>query len=152
MSKNVKFDFFKVTMPDGTDLDAGLQKVHGMKNDKTRTLDLGGRHVRLQESEFGHGLWEFEMLHIRMDGIPAKASLDGAIEVFDLDDDEGIGEESAFVYHVGTKTLVVQRNKFGVSSGTLGRYFEKLLCIQDKIEIDPLIQEGALARILRHKK
>jgi hypothetical protein len=124
-----------------------LQKVIALPA-KERFKEVRLHHLSVHEANFGwQQTWEGEILRIRMDNIPTKADLAGKIEEFNLADDEGIGEQSAFIYHPDTNILLLQSNKHGVSPGNFAQYFELIIGSNTSIYIDPVIQEDALQRL-----
>ena len=99
MSKLMKVDFYKVVMPENAacKFDEILDRISAIPADDHRNVVRAGYPIRLQEATKGGAVWEGEFVRIRMDEIPVKASLGGAIEPIELEDDEGIGEETAFL-------------------------------------------------------
>lgn len=87
------------------------------------------------------------MVRIRMDMLPRKASLDGALEDLDFEDDEGLGEETAFLYHPPTRVLAIQRNRSGVSASALAWYFKEKGHVEEPIQVDPVLQRDAMQRL-----
>ena len=126
MGKQVKFDFFQpVSLNDPQlPLRQALLTIMRLPANDSRNAPTSNGQVRAQQLTSRGDFFEGEMIRIRMDEVPIKASLDGDVEPFELDDDEGIGEETAFLYCVSRNVLVLQRNRYGVSASTLGRYFE----------------------------
>lgn len=113
MSKTLNIDFFKVVMPSNINLAFGevLQKVITLPAEQ-RFKVVRLHHLSVHEANFGwQQTWEGEIICIRMDNVPAKADLAGKIEDFKLADNEGIGEQSAFIYHPNTNIMLLQSNK-----------------------------------------
>ncbi|MEA5567516.1 DUF6731 family protein [Anabaena sp. UHCC 0399] len=153
MSKTLNVDFFKVVIPADMNLSFGevLQKVIQLPADQ-RFQEVRLHYVSLHEAVFGwQQTWEGEIVRLRMDNIPVKANLAGKIEDFKLADDEGIGEQSAFIYDPATNILLLQSNKHGVSPGNFARYFELIISSNASIYIDPVIQLDALQRLEQMK-
>lgn len=113
-----------------------------------RNHEIGGDTFRLQSLNRNGPLVDGDMVRIRMDNIPVKASLDGSIEDLALDDDEGIGEESAFVFDTELAVLVYQRNRTGVSSWRFGSYIDNFANLDEAVAIDPIIQSDAYRKII----
>lgn len=118
-----------------------------MPNSRARTRQLGERHARLHESHLSRGEWEGDLVRIRMTALPPKAGLDGSMETIDFDDDEGLGEESAFLFHPATRTLVLQYNHFGVTPNLFARYFENIGNLEGMIELLPAIRPDMMERV-----
>lgn len=149
MSKTLNIDFFKVVIPLDMNLTFGevLQKVITLPAEQ-RFKEVRLHHLSVHEANFGwQQTWEGEIVRIRMDNIPTKADLAGKIEDFKLADDEGIGEQSAFIYHPDTNIMLLQSNKHGVSPGNFAQYFELMIGSNASIYIDPVIQLDALQRL-----
>lgn len=67
--------------------------------------------------------WLLDFTKIRFEHGPGKAGRAAAIEGFDLEADEGFGEETAALYDPEHGVLLVQYNHFGVRAGTIQHYF-----------------------------
>src|SRR5207248_1807943 len=59
---------------------------------------------------------------LRFDHGPGRASRRQAIEGFDLQNDQGFGEETAALYDAQRGYLLVQYNHFGVRPGSMQQY------------------------------
>ena len=149
MATQVKIDFYQVTMPAGAGIpfEGLLRQVDSSSKDETRNVDVRGAPVRLQHASPDKGLWEGEMLRIRMASLPVKAKLTGTIRRLDFEDDEGIGEETAFLYYPAWRILLLQRNQHGVAASSLARYFDNRGGFADGIVLSPILQSDALARL-----
>jgi hypothetical protein len=161
MTKIARIDFYAVQMPESTNLSFEdlLTKVFELsETDRTQTVKW--HPVRLHNiSEVdidGHKLIEGEIVRIRMNDLPPIAGLDGGVTDLKLKQDEGLGEQTAFLYHPKTQVLVFHATQAGVSISLFLMYF-RMLCkstfnlIQGEIFADPLISEGALQKLARIK-
>ena len=148
MIRKLKVDFFKVVLPQESphSFEDIIHAVHISPNDDTRNATRNACPFRLQNSQKTKDCWKGEMIRIRMDQLPIKAKLSGDISSIDLEDDEGIGEETAFLYHVPTRVLAIQRNRYGVSAGVLAWYFEEKGSVES-IELEPIQQKDGLQRL-----
>jgi len=150
MAKRIKIGFFQVNMPAGcaVSFEDVLNDVAAL-DPEDRNVDLRECPIRLQELAQwqGHNALEGEMMKIRMDVVPVKAGRDGHTESFDFDDDEGVGEEAAFLYYPPTRTLVVQKNRYGVSPSAMAYYFEQKGSLQEHVEFIPIVELDALRRL-----
>ena len=72
---------------------------------------------------------EFQMLRIRLNESHVRAKLSGETAELELDEDEGLGEETAFVFHHVPGILIVQRNRSGV---TASAFANNQSTLQDK--------------------
>lgn len=151
----MKIDFFLVEVPEDVVFADILSKVsHLRSNDVRRAQEVDGIPYRMHELRKAGHLWEGDMMRIRMNDIPVIASLDGKVEEVDLDDDEGIGEETSFLYDEQTHVLAFQRNRFGMTPQKFGRYFEVFEGLDEPIiptmVLDPNVAvELARVRVVR---
>jgi hypothetical protein len=149
MTTQIKMDFYQVVLPDGTSspFETILQQVDGSAKDATRNVDVRGAPIRLQHASHNKGHWEGEMLRIRMSSLPVKAKLTGSVSQLNFDADEGIGEETAFLYHPAWQVLLLQRNQYGVAASSLARYFEDRANLPEPIVLAPILGSDAVARL-----
>jgi len=150
MSKTLTFDFYEVEVSNsgGRSFQDLLQQVHNTSpSDSSRVVTYGSTPIRLQNTSFSAAhYWLVEMIKIRMDNVPIKASLDGETEAIELEDDEGIGEETIFLFDVPTGILTLQRNRYGVSASTLAFYFEQA-AEGASITLMPVLEGEALKKV-----
>lgn len=71
----------------------------------------------------GEDVYEGDFIKVRMDNLPVIASKDEGVQNIGLSDDEGIGEETAFLYAPRPKVLILQRNRIGTSYTRAADYF-----------------------------
>lgn len=69
--------------------------------------------------------WLMDFTRLRFDHGPGRASRTTPIAGFDLQDNEGFGEETSALYDVRRGYLLVQYNHFGVRSGLIKEYFSQ---------------------------
>ena len=152
MIKKLKVDFFKVVLPDDSpqSFESVLNAVNDSPNDDTRNAIRNACPFRLQKARKTGDCWKGEMIRIRMDQLPIKAKLSGDVSSIDLEEDEGIGEETAFLYHVPTRVLTIQRNRYGVSAGVFAWYFGEKGPVES-IELQPILQKDGLQRLANIK-
>jgi len=146
----VKIDFYRVKMPKNThaSLEQIFELVRNLPIDASRNEDINGVTVRLQEATLQGDAYNGEMIRIRMDEVPLRVSLSaGAIGPIDLDEEEGLGEETAFLYNIPLQVLVIQRNRFGVSPLMVAHYFRMKGGLTGPIYLEPVLQSGALERL-----
>jgi len=107
-----------------------------------------GQYVRLQEGSAHGQFWSGDMLRIRMEELPVKAALSGTVESLDLEKDEGLGEGTAFLYHIPSGILALQRNRFGVSASAFTHYMtHQHLGLE--LELDIVIEKAAFRKLDR---
>lgn len=150
MVKTIRADFFRVNIRDFEgDFSTLLEQATALPdNDESRVVNISRVPFRLQSSVNVNGIWEGELVRIRMTDVPVVASLRGDLEQLELDDDEGIGEETAFLYHQQLRVLILQRNRLGVSAANLARYFSQLLNLEASIFCDPILAGDAFQRLI----
>jgi hypothetical protein len=154
-AKKFTIDFYRVVMPEDANatFEDVLDAVAALPaNDEQRNVEIRGTPVRLHDLAIrGQRLRHGELVRIRMDEMPVRASLTGDLDPFDFEDDEGVGEETAFLYHRGLQVLVLQRNRIGVSNYGFVQYFqahaEELLDLDGWITLEPVIEPETMARL-----
>lgn len=161
MKKLLTFDFYQLSYPEEMDENNRTFEelvVHANKNKKRkRTIEVSGKEVHFSEftkTKSGNSLIG-DIIHIRMNALPPKVKLNGEINDIDFEKNEGLGEETIFLYHIELNVLVVQRNRFGVPAYRLCRYFEKANNISCPIELNLIIEPDSLVRyneITQHRK
>ena len=143
----MKIDYYLVETPEAAaDLGDVIKNVSESANNENRNISINGKPIRLQTAALEGSFWVGDMVKIRMDGIPPKTRLNGEQADIDLDEDEGLGEETAFVYDPATKILCIQRNRYAVSAQGLARYFSKHYH-PEYIELKPVLKHDALLRM-----
>src|SRR5258707_7859842 len=152
MPKTVKIDFFKVVMPEdaGMTFEALLNRIGQIPlQDEARTQEISGDPVRLQELHHQQGGHiEGDMVRTRMDTLPRKSNIEtGELALLDLDEDEGLGEETAFLYDPATHCLTIQRNRYGVSASAFATYCTEIGAFESAITLEPIISGDAIARL-----
>jgi hypothetical protein len=150
MSKKIRVDFYQVNIPESNLLFKNIiQQVSEIPDDSSRTTNVYGFSVRLQNISRQLEFWRGDLVRIRMDELPTIVSLEGDVEPIDLEDDEGIGEETAFLYHIPTNVLMLQRNRYGVSASRLARYFQVMSGEINKICFDPILKGDVMLRLAK---
>ncbi len=148
MSRNMRIDYYHVVLPpDPTaTMDTILNLASRLPQDETRNVDYNHVPIRLQEIHRANSLWIGDLVRIRMDGIPPKTKLSGEQDDLDLDDDEGLGEETAFLFNQRLSVLVLQRNRHAVSAGGFSHYFASKGRV-GYIKLDPILRRDAYVRM-----
>jgi|GEM_PF-5206044 len=152
MNKYINVNFFRVTLSgegDKTFQDV-LKRLNG-SNRKDRIININRVPVWLYEFNEDHSFIDGNMICSRMDDLPMKANLLGEIEELDFKDDEGIGEQTAFLYHKATRILLLQNVTGGVTVGRFANYFQKILKLDGAIIIEPLIEIDSLEKLRNTK-
>lgn len=149
MSKKIKIDFYKVVMHEtaGVTFEAILQQVDALST-KDRVKEVRFHQIWLSEFCTQPQFCEGDMIRLRMSNVPIKGNLAGNVEEISLAHDEGIGEQTAFLYHIPTKVLALQSNQSGTSASVFAQYFEEMSGINQPIHLDPVLQIDAMERLL----
>lgn len=150
MARQLTADFYRVEIPrDNLNFEDIVASVNALPNDESRNLEGWSYPVRLQGAYDSRDFIEGNMMRIRMDDIPLKASLSGAVELFDLEEDEGFGEETAFLYHKPMKVLILQRNKYSVSAFTFALYYKNKANMNQYIILRKILREDVMQKLAR---
>jgi hypothetical protein len=145
-TKLVRFDFFQVeVVEDGVTFDSILSTARGLGKGRPRTKTVNGYPVHLHQISQSKAPTVGELIKIRMDQLPPRATLTGALNDLDLAANEGLGEETAFSYYPGYSLLLLQRNFYGVSASSFAGYFGVLS--GKTLVLNPVLEPGALAKL-----
>lgn len=147
-AKTMWVDFYRVVMPPGitvdfTDLlDRAMQAGEQRFQRKTPNVHFLSEIQRDQDAVLGL------MVKIRMEDFPRRVRLDGTIEDLPLRDDEGLGEETSFLFSERHQVLLLQRNGHGTRATTFLWYLENVTGVQP-LELQPVLGEDALRKLQR---
>ncbi len=150
MRKRVRADFFRVQLPTGAPPFTELlnRVLTNRPRPLDRNIEIYGYTYRLHLLERIRNLWSGCFIRIRMDDLPNVAELDGELRDLPLEADEGLGEETSFVYTPGYGVMVIQRNFQAVRPGTVETYLARLTEVEDLL-LEPVIQADALEKLQR---
>jgi hypothetical protein len=70
--------------------------------------------------------WLLDFVKLRYEQGPGKAGRSTPIQGFDMDDDQGFGEETAVLYDPATKYMLVQYNHHGVRASRIEDYLNQM--------------------------
>jgi hypothetical protein len=148
--KKLKVDFFTVEMPSNTALFSDvLLSIAASSDDSSRWLDIRHSKVCLQHASSTKNLIEGELVRLRLgEGAVKGRTADINTEEIQLEKNEALAELSAFLFHIPTATLAIQRNRIGVSASTMALYCEEKSDIRP-ILMAPIIQEEVLKKVAR---
>jgi hypothetical protein len=113
--------------------------------DERRVWEAKEEPVRLQRLRDHTGYWLGDMMRIRIHEQINRGRRDGTIRPIDFEVGEGPCENTAFLYHPPTRTLVVHEQRGAVPLSALRQYF-KLFGEVQGIEAAPLIKPEAIER------
>lgn len=105
-----------------------LERIHqdGIAN---RLKTVGQQEVRLEtiapprSADNNTAYWLLDFTKIRFEHGPGKASREDPIEGFELEADQGFGEETAALYDPQRQVILIQYNHYGVRSSIMKNYF-----------------------------
>lgn len=118
-----------------------------------RNAEVKAVPFRLQNGGDHKGSIEGNMVKIRLDEQPSRADLRGQLAPFEMEETEGVAEETAFLFHRETRTLLLQYNHYGCSATALIKYFLAFVEMgEGKFYFDPKLSNDELARLQRMKK
>lgn len=150
MIKTLKFDFYQVTMPqtDPRTFTAVLDSINNIEGEN-RVYDTGQYPIRLQTITRRPAYFIGDVARIRMNDIPDKMKLSGETEPIELDDDQGLGEITTFIYNPNISLLVLLRNRYAVTATGFAHYFQFKGNINGELVLHPLLETAALQRLAR---
>lgn len=150
MEKILKFDFYQVVMPEEerSPFESILKVVNDLDG-TARTYDNGEYHVRLVGLVQRPGYFLGDIARIRMNDIPDKMKLSGEREIIELDDDQGLGEITSFIYNPALRALAFMRNRLAVTATGFANYFQNLGRIQGVLFLQHLLEVDAYQRLTR---
>lgn len=143
----ITVDFFRVRMVDTPRTFEELIDYVANLGELDRNLQTIDGILRLQKVHKHHDERDADITKIRMSDLPLRAKADGSLRSIGLADDEGLGEQAAFKYHIPTQTLALQRNRHSVSPGGLANYLTIIGNLHSMIALDPVIEANALERL-----
>jgi len=150
-TKFLRIGFYKVTVEHDVPIrfDEILQRFQDdIPADVRRTLEPRDSPLRLQWIRQVRGVWAGEMLRIRMHEDLRKASKNGNEEPIQFAPDEGLGENTAFLFHAATRTLAIHEQRGAVPVSALPHYFKTFGEVRD-ITFEPMIKPQAMERVRR---
>ena len=107
----MKIHAYKIEPRGDISLDQVLRHINEIPfEERLRTVSNGD--IRLEIGNRAGNFWTLDFGGIRPDG-PGRASATMPIADFDMNADEGFGQETAAVYNVATGFMALQYNHFG---------------------------------------
>jgi len=147
-------DFYFVEMPEveRRSFEAVLSMVDSLAEDSTRNVELPIGPIRLDRLDRRGKYLQGDLSRIKMGQIPSKQKLNGKKTRIALDDDEGIGNETAFVFDPKSNVLAIQRNRSGVSAASFKTYFERAGVMDGPLIMKLCLDPNVLAKLSRIKE
>ena len=153
--RNITIDYYdvSVTFSDGLPaitLESMLAAIAAIPAGEGRNFDFTTAPVRLEEYSEDAVVCEGNMVRIRMDELPEVVNLHmGGKQPLGLNDDDGLGEQVAFLYHKATQILLYQRNIHGVPMQNFRTYVETKSGLRGAI-VPRVILTNEAMRLLAH--
>ena len=116
----MKVHAFKITARGDFSLDQVLAYINQIPLEE-RLRPIGGGDLRLEAAQKAGNVWSLDFGSIRSQG-PGRASPTTPIADFDMNDDEGFGEETAAIFNTSTGFMAIQFNFRGPRSGRIQSY------------------------------
>lgn len=146
MNKEISIRFYQVECPEGVRLENVLSRIR-RKNARNRTVSLNSIPTLMAKLRKDDDYYQGEVIKIRMDGLPGVVRM-GADEINDLElqADQGLGEEAAFLYHIPTGIIALQLNISGVRESAFCRYISNFGDTDQPFLLRPVLRQDAFAR------
>lgn len=90
-----------------------------------RLRAIGTSSIRLEEASESGNFWSVDFGCIKHDG-PGRASIDGPISDFDLEESEGFGHETALYFDKRSDYATLQYNHFGPRISSIQGYLSQI--------------------------
>jgi len=144
----LRIGFHKVAVRsrEATDFERILEIGRGLPDDESRTIDRPDGPVRLQFARRSVNCWQGELIRIRLGEEPKKANLRGKVEPIAFGEDEGLGEETAFLYDPELQMVAYHEHRGGVSLTNAARYFKAVGKVRS-IDFQPVLRPEVLERV-----
>ena len=117
-------------------------------DDEHRAWEAKDEPVRLQQLTPHANYWLGDIMRIRVHDQINRGRRDGRVRPIDFEMGEGPCENTAFLFHPGTRTLAVHEQRGAVPLSALRQYF-KVFGEVNAIEMLPLIKLEAIQRAER---
>ena len=141
-------DFYQAVLPEGV---ATLEELFDQVSALPIQSRLMTRHDTvhyLADLTRRNGLLYGRMVKIRMQDVPVLARLDGYVGDLPLREDEGVGEETSFLYSARHNILAMQRNWHGTRASTFLAYLEHITRVAP-LELQAVLGEDAMRTLRR---
>ncbi|MDJ0662114.1 MAG: hypothetical protein QNJ42_21900 [Crocosphaera sp.] len=138
--KTIKVNFYHIEIYQTGNLsfESLIEEVL-QKPREERIMEIRAAPIWLCDASIDQNFVTGDMIRLGMNEIPVKGNLRGIVENIDLNDDEGLGTQSAFLYHIPTKVLLLQNRQAGISPYNLAKYLMEITGIDNNIFVDPIL-------------
>lgn len=146
----LRIGFHKVVVRsrDAADFERILEAGRGLPDDESRTIPRPDGPIRLQFARRSVNCWHGELIRIRLGEEPKKANLKGKVVPIAFDEDEGLGEETAFLYDPELQMIAYHEHRGGVTLTNAARYFKAVGQVRS-VEFQPVLKPEVLERVDR---
>ena len=146
---NVKLDYYNVTIPDpNLDFSDALDSIHSISQDSEDRLVRDGENVHwMHQLERDGRYYKGDLIRIDMEQGVTKAEILGSLEPVEIDEGEGIGYRTAFLYDPQLTTLVLQVNRRGVTASRFAQFFNVYSDSSEDVELLPYIRQDGMDRL-----
>lgn len=150
IKKTLKFDFYQVHLPQAEQrsFELILNGINGFQGE-SRVFNTEQYPVRLQSITSRGGYYIGDIAKIRMNDIPDKMKLSGETEAIDLEDDQGLGEVTSFIFNPALNLLVLLRNRYAVSATGFAHYVQNKGSVHGELILRPILEPSALQKLAR---
>lgn len=154
MANLMKAHFFQVhNLLPNERLDGLLQSLGALELEQ-RLKFIFQNEMRLEEIAAPNSrgnptpYWLLDFTKLRFENGPGKASRSDPIEGFDLDVNEGFGEETAAIYDPATRHMTIQYNHHGPRSGAIQDYLSTFTTVEGSaFQLQVRLTDDAEARL-----
>ncbi|MBC8069221.1 MAG: hypothetical protein IAG13_12875 [Deltaproteobacteria bacterium] len=152
-TRKIRFDFYKVELRDEkkksiTDRTlADLVQEIWDNRTQLAAVKMRGAHYFLHFCRVHGEVMVGNMIRLRTTDLPMKASIAKHVEAFDLQEGEGMGEETSFLLRRSSNLLVLQSSKIGVTRAAFAEYFEASGSFNGRVALKPCVDVNTLARL-----
>lgn len=118
----MKIELYKLEKPQDFDFERRITKILDDKLDRRNRMR--GKGLMRMETCLKRGkLFLMDFVKIRMDHGPAKAGEGLPVTGFELETNEGFGEETALLWDSSNDWCILQYNHYGVRASAIAEYF-----------------------------
>lgn len=152
-SKTLTADFFKVEITTGENFADIVNAIAALGIKKETTVEVKDDFFTRLESS---GNWKEEYLEgqivrLRMNSLPDKAGFDEPIQAIGFNEEEGVGESGAFIFHTKTNLLLLERNRNALTTFTFAEFFRQMGKIKGHINLHAVLQHDVYEKVFNAK-
>jgi hypothetical protein len=146
----LRIGFYKVIVQsrEPSDFEQILEAGRRLPDDETRTIDRPDGPVRLQFVRRSADVLQGELIRIRLGEEPKKANTKGRVETILFNEDEGLGEQTAFLYDPELQMVAYHEHRGGVTLTNAARYFKAVGRVR-AVEFQPVLRPEVFDRVAR---